>query len=133
MFSGDDFPLGPNGQFPRQRISSAGNEIAAPEEMEALYEESEMSGVARLPVVERDFHSSLNRVKGRMKQGKRMRQESDKYEDQFRPRYAAKGKLSRRESDGIEGLNGKFKPYKVFMSRQPTKIWVASRGRYEWR
>ena len=93
MFSGDDFPLGPNGQYPRQRISSYGNEIAAPQEMEELYG---MSEVARLPVIERDFHSSLNKVKGRMKQGKRMRQESDRNEDQFRPRYAAKGKLSRR-------------------------------------
>jgi len=91
MFSGDDFPLGPNGQFSRQRISSAGNEIAAPEEMEALYEESEMSGVAKLPVVERDFHSSLNKVKGRMKQGRMMREGQDV--DQFRPKHAAKSKV----------------------------------------
>jgi len=81
MFGSDSFPLGPNGQFPKQRISSAGNEIAAPEQMEGLYS---ASGGVRLPVVERDFHSSLNRIKGRMKQGKMMRigQNAQK----FRPR-----------------------------------------------
>lgn len=89
-FGSNDFPLGPNGSFPKQRINSAGNEIAAPEEMEELYD---MSGVARLPVIERDFHSSLNKVKGRMKQGRIMRQESDKDVDKFRPRHAAKSKV----------------------------------------
>jgi len=86
MFGSDDFPLGPNGKFPRQRINSAGNEIADPDEMEGMYG---MSGVARLPVVERDFHSSLDRVKGKMKQGRIMRQGQD--EDKFTPRYALEG------------------------------------------
>jgi hypothetical protein len=81
MFSGDDFPLGPNGQFPKQRISSAGNEIYAPQDMEEVYLES---GLAKLPVRERDFNSSLQKVKGRMKQGKMMREGQD--EQKFRPR-----------------------------------------------
>ena len=55
-FGSNDFPLGPNGSFPRQRIRSAGNEIAPPEMMEKMYEES---GLAKLPVVERDYHSSV--------------------------------------------------------------------------
>lgn len=81
MFSGDDFPLGPNGQFPKQRINSAGNEIHAPEDMEEVYLES---GLAKLPVRERDFNSSLQKVKGRMKQGRMMREGQD--EQKFRPR-----------------------------------------------
>jgi hypothetical protein len=81
MFGSDNFPLGPNGQFPKQRISSAGNEIAAPEEIEEMYG---MSGVAKLPVRERDYHSSVNKVKGRMKVGRMMREDQD--EQQFRPR-----------------------------------------------
>ena len=81
MFSGDDFPLGPNGQFPKQRISSAGNEIYAPEDMEEVYLES---GLAKLPVRERDFNSSLNKVQKRMKSGRPMREGQD--ENKFRPR-----------------------------------------------
>ena len=44
-----------------------------------------MSGVAKLPVVERDFNSSLNKVKNRMKYGKAMREGQD--EQKFRPRF----------------------------------------------
>lgn len=66
-FGSDSFPLGPGGKFPRQRISSAGNEIANPNQMEGLYDGSEH---ARLPVLERDFHSSVNRVKNRTRIGK---------------------------------------------------------------
>ena len=89
-FGSDSFPLGPNGQFPRQRIRNAGNEIAPPEMMEELYDRGD---VARLPVVERDFHSSVNRAKERMQRGKMMRREQG-YDD-LRPRYALKGKLGR--------------------------------------
>jgi hypothetical protein len=81
MFGSDNLPLGPNGQFPKQRINSAGNEIANPQDMEDMYD---MSGLAKLPVRERDFHSSLNRVKGKMKMGRMMREDQD--EDKFRPR-----------------------------------------------
>jgi hypothetical protein len=107
MFGSDSFPLGPNGQFPRQRISSAGNEIAPPEEMEGLYG---MSGVAKLPVIERDFHSSLNKVKGRMKQGRMMREGQDV--DKFRPRSAGKSKVKgdnwlRQRGNKFPGLNFK--------------------------
>jgi len=81
MFGSDDFPLGPAGGFPKQRINSAGNEIHDPQDMEEAYLES---GFAKLPVRERDFNSSLQKVKGRMKQGKMMREGQD--EQKFRPR-----------------------------------------------
>ena len=80
-FGSDSFPLGPNGQFPKQRINSAGNEIAAPQDMEELYLES---GLAKLPVRERDFSSSLSKVQKRMKNGRMMREGQD--ENKFRPR-----------------------------------------------
>ena len=107
MFSGDDFPLGPNGQYPKQRISSAGNEIAAPEYMEAMYDRSE---VARLPVVERDFHSSLNRVKGSMKQGRMMREGQDV--DKFRPKYAGTSKIRQAEEEEGLGRYGLFRAWR---------------------
>ena len=81
MFGSDSFPLGPNGSFPKQRIYDAGNEIATPADMEEVYG---MSGVAKLPVQERDFHSSIARVKNKMKKGKMMREGQD--EQKFRPR-----------------------------------------------
>jgi hypothetical protein len=84
MFGSDNLPLGPNGQFPRQRISSAGNEIAPPEEMEAMYEESSLNGISKLPVRERDYRSSLNKVQNRMKHGRAMREGQD--EHKFEPR-----------------------------------------------
>ena len=84
MFGSDSFPVGPNGRFPKQRISSAGNEIAAPEDMEALYEESDLNGIAKLPVRERDYRSSLNKVQNRMKVGRAMREGQD--ELKFQPR-----------------------------------------------
>jgi len=84
MFGSDNLPLGPNGQFPKQRISSAGNEIAPPEEMEAMYEESSLNGIAKLPIRERDYRSSLNKVQNRMKYGRAMREGQD--ELKFEPR-----------------------------------------------
>jgi hypothetical protein len=80
MFGSDTFPLGPAGGFPKQRISNAGNEIAPPEDMDEMY----LGAVAKLPIRERDFHSSLNKVKGRMKVGRMMREGQD--EQKFRPK-----------------------------------------------
>jgi hypothetical protein len=88
MFGSDDFPLGPNGEFPRQRIKTYGNEIFPPEDAEGVYLES---GLAKLPVVERDFHSSLNKVNWRMKEGRPMRE--GQREMRFRPvRMPKRGK-----------------------------------------
>lgn len=95
MFGSDNFPLGPNGQFPAQRISSAGNEIHAPEDMEDVYLES---GLAKLPVRERDFHSSLQKVGGKMKMGRAMREGQD--EQKFRPRSKKKMQTSKWERMG---------------------------------
>lgn len=85
MFGSDSFPLGPAGGFPKQRINSAGNEIAPSQDMEEMYLEC---GLAKLPVKEKDFHSSLNKVKGRMKVGRMMREGQD--EQKFRPRSKTK-------------------------------------------
>lgn len=91
MFGSDNLPLGPNGQFPKQRIASAGNEVAEPEDMDDLYLGST---IAKLPVRERDFRSSLNKVKDRMKYGRAMREGQD--ENKFEPRGMRKlGKGSR--------------------------------------
>ena len=81
MFGSDSYPLGPNGQYPKQRIKSAGNEIAASEDMEDMYLGN---AFAKLPVRERDFKSSLNKVQNRMKQGRMMREGQD--ELKFQPR-----------------------------------------------
>jgi len=134
-FGSDSFPLGPNGQFPRQRIYSAGNEIADPEEMEGLYG---MSEVAKLPVVECDFHSSLDRVKGKMKQGRMMRMGQD--EDKFIPRYALEGeddglgkswrkkfkKLKRMKKFAIFGAAGAILPKKLGMNMVKTGTKVVA-------
>ena len=86
MFGANGFPLGPNGQYPRQRINSYGNMIASPSRVEEIYERSDE---AQLPVVEKDFHSSINRVKKSMKQGS-PNKHADSYGDvdRFKPRYA---------------------------------------------
>lgn len=80
-FGSDSFPIGPNGSYPKQRINSAGNEIAAPEDMEDLYT---LNRSAKLPVRERDFRSSLAKVQNRMKVGRAMREGQD--EKKFEPR-----------------------------------------------
>lgn len=105
MFGSDSFPLGPNGQFPRQRIGSAGNEIAPPERMEEMYSRNRY---AKLPVTEKDYHSSVNKVKGSMKYGRMIRGE----ESEFRPRYAPKSRVQQSmgeyEDDGL-GFGKKFR------------------------
>lgn len=95
MFGSDNFPLGPNGQFPKQRIATAGNELLPPEDMEESYL---LSGIAKLPVRERDFHSSVNKAKGRMKIGRMMREDQD--EQKFRPRSKKMMQTSKWERKG---------------------------------
>ena len=81
MFGSDNFPLGPNGQFPKQRIGSSGDGMPMSQDMEEVYE---LSGLAKLPVRERDFNSTLQKVGGRMKFGRAMREGQD--EQKFKPR-----------------------------------------------
>jgi len=81
-FGSNDFPLGPNGQFPRQRVGNFGNRIAAPNRVEDMYRGSVVS---RLPVVEKDYNSSVERAKRRMKMGSPMRKGQD--ENKFTPRH----------------------------------------------
>lgn len=110
-FGSENLPLGPNGQFPKQRINSYGNEIVPPEDMEQTYLSC---GLAKLPVVEKDYHSSVSKVKDRMKQGK-PHKHSDEYRDidRFRPRYAppsslrhALGEDEQKEIDELNTLGG---------------------------
>jgi hypothetical protein len=90
-FGSNDFPLGPNGKYPPQRVSSYGNDIGPPNRVEEIYE---LSGEAKLPVTEKDYHSSVSRVKNRMKSGK-PNKHSDGYADidKFRPKYAQRSSL----------------------------------------
>lgn len=102
MFSGDSFPVGPNGQFPKQRVKTAGNELIPAVSMQETY----LSGrntAAKLPSIEKDFHSSVNKVKGRMKQGQVMRGRRRHGDmDRFRPRYAPKGLRGEEEYESMD-------------------------------
>jgi len=94
MFKSDDFPLGPNGQFPKQRIATYGNPLIPPVSMQDTY----LSGnntVSRMPSIEKDFTSSNRKVKDRMKYGMAMRRGGVPTVDLFRPRYAPKSRLKR--------------------------------------
>ena len=94
MFGSDSFPLGPNGQFPRKRVNSFDVRLIPPVSMQDTY----LSGhntVSKLPNLEKDFHSSVSRVKMRTKHGvpiRTMRRHNDV--DRFRPRFGPKSLLS---------------------------------------
>lgn len=108
MFKSDSFPLGPNGSFPKQRINSFGNEIAAPQD-------AYLGNVhAKLSNQEHDFHGSNEAVKHRFKHGKHL---GEKNVDKHRPRYAPKSKLSGYD-DEDEGL-GFFKMWRKRKKRMP--------------
>jgi len=83
-FGSNDFPLGPNGRFPRKRVGNFGGMIAPPNRIEDVYRRNVVS---KLPVVEKEYSSTVERAKGRMKAGSAMRigQRADK----FSPRYLA--------------------------------------------
>jgi len=63
MYGSESLPLGPAGGFPKQRISDYGVEIVPPQDQEGRYAGSDIS---RLPAVEKDFNSSVRRVKSRV-------------------------------------------------------------------
>lgn len=70
MFGSDSFPLGPGGKFPKQRIGTSGNVLPSVEE---VYENAN----SRLPVVEKDFNSSIRNVQNRLMQGRSLEGESE--------------------------------------------------------
>lgn len=88
-FGSNDFPLGPNGQFPKQRIGNYGNTIAPPSRVEDVYRGNSES---RLPAIEREYSSSVEKVKRRMKLGRKMRE--GQRSDKFRPKYARRSERS---------------------------------------
>lgn len=115
-FGSNDFPLGPNGQFPRQRIGSFDNRIAPPNRVEDVYRNNNQS---RLPVVEREYSSSVEKVKRRMKMGVEMRK--GQRPDKFRPQYTAEelemsgmGAVKRKKNWAIR----KAKPARNVVSQQ---------------
>lgn len=105
-FGSNDFPLGPNGQFPRQRIGNFDNRIAPPNRVEDVYRRNRGS---KLPVVEKEFSSSVEKVKRRMKMGREMRK--NQRADKFRPQYTAE----ELEMSGMGAVNRK-------------KNWYITRG-----
>jgi hypothetical protein len=87
MFGSDSFPLGPAGGFPKRRWNSYGRLLVPGVSMQDTY----LSGrntVSKLPNIERDFASSNNKAKGRMKQGRAIRSGGFRGINRFRPRYA---------------------------------------------
>jgi len=108
-FGSNTFPLGPNGEYPKQRVNNFNSsDIAPSNRVEDVYRTNRQS---RLPVVERDFTSSLNKVQRKMKQGKMMREGQD--EDKFRPRSAGQSKVKgdnwlRQRGNKFSGLDGLF-------------------------
>lgn len=88
-FGSDEFPLGPAGGFPRQRIHSAGKMIFPPMSKEDVYMNTEE---ARLPVVEKDFHSSVSKAHNRMKFG--MSHDMKRLGSPVHPRFT-EGRLNR--------------------------------------
>lgn len=63
MFGDNGLPLGPNGQFPPQRINSFGNDVAAPRNQEETYL---MSDEVQLPVYEKDYTTSVDNARRRV-------------------------------------------------------------------
>lgn len=89
-FGSNDFPLGgPAGGYPKQRVSNYGNYIAPPNRVEDVYRGNDS---AQLPVVEREFSSSVEKVKRRLKMGRKRDMIAG---DDFYPRYK-KDKLNKK-------------------------------------
>jgi hypothetical protein len=93
MFGSDSFPVGPNNRFPKKRMSSYGVMLIPPVSMQDTY----LSGnntVAKLPSTEKNYHTSVDRAKGRMKEGDVVRTRCRHMDiDRFRPRYAPPSSL----------------------------------------
>lgn len=69
-FGDNGLPLGPGGKFPKQRISSYGNMIDPPRNME---EEYMYSPIANIPAPEKEYSSVVNRAKNHMNFGEAKR------------------------------------------------------------
>lgn len=94
-FGSNDFPLGPNNQYPRQRIRNFGNMVAPPNRVEDVYRDNNQ---VQLPVVEKEYNSSVEKVKRRMKFGREMRK--GQRPDKFRPKNIKQLKMEESE-DGL--------------------------------
>lgn len=107
MFGSDNFPLGPAGGYPKQRIRSFNNPLIPGVSMQDTYL-SGGSTVSKLPNLERDFNASNQKVKGRLKQGSQIRGGGGyRGVNRFRPRYAPFFG-SRRIPKGMSGYEDDF-------------------------
>lgn len=106
-FGSNSFPLGPNGQFPRQRVGVFNNMIAPPNRVEDVYRGN---GSVRLPVVEKEYVTTVERAKQRMKKGRIMRQ--GQRADKFRPKTMVNGLGATRDWRSLFGklLRSQTKP-----------------------
>lgn len=103
MFGSDNFPLGPAGGYPKQRINSFNRRLIPGVSAQDTYL-SGGSSVSKLPNLERDFHSSNNKAKGRLSEGSPVRSGGSRV-DRFKPRYA------RSRNGGLRGEEeGDFEP-----------------------
>lgn len=99
-FGSDNFPLGPAGGYPKVRRRSYGAMLNPPVNAQDVY----LSGgntVSKMPSIEKDFNSSINKAKGRMKRGSAMRRGGRGF-DYLRPRYAPTGLRGEDEYEGMD-------------------------------
>lgn len=87
MFGSDNFPLGPNGQFPKKRMNSFGRMLIPGVSAQDTYLNGG-SSVSKLPNLERDFNQSNQKVKGRLTREAKIIRGGFKGVNRFRPRYA---------------------------------------------
>lgn len=107
MFGSDNFPLGPAGGYPKQRIRSFSNPLIPGVSAQDTYL-SGGSSVSKLPNLERDFNSSNQKVKGRLKDGSQIRG-GFRGVNRFRPRYAPFFGV-RRAPKELSGFEDDFEP-----------------------
>ena len=105
MFGSDNFPLGPAGGYPKQRIRSFNRQLIPGVSAQDTYL-SGGSSVSKLPNLERDFHSSNERAKGRLKDGSQIRGGFQGV-NRFKPRYAPYFG-SRQVAPGMHGYESEF-------------------------
>lgn len=83
------FPLGPIAMYPSKRVGNFGNVINPPSRVEDEYSECRY---AKLPAIEKEYSSSVEKAKRRLKMGRKRDRVAG---DDFHPRYK-KGKWSKK-------------------------------------
>lgn len=151
-FSGNDLPLGPNGQFPRQRIATENNPLMPVMDAEGAYLRSP---VAQLPTEEKEYSSVVKRATGHMNfgevkqkrnmdaMGKGFQRDKDRKKLKNGRSYRAKNrlaetnvlshgpvfKMSNLEETEEVGLSGVV-PKKTSSGRAIARTWNYGRSKY---